>query len=300
MSVSYEYYRVFYYAAKYRNLTLAAEALHNNQPNISRVIKLLEHEFGCRLLIRSNRGITLTPEGERLYSYVKIAMEQIQAAEEEMKQSAGMQKGSVTIGASETALRMLVLPVLSKFKKSYPEIRIKILNHFINQALESVKKGIADFSVVATPAVIEKTLKAYPVMEFEDILIGGPSYAAYQDTPMKLKDVNKFPLVCLGETTMTYQFYAKLFQKNKLELKPELEAATMDQIIAVIKNDLGVGFVSEVFAKDALEKGEVFRIPLREKLPKRQICIVENVNRPLSVAAKELETLMNKISENYD
>lgn len=77
MNINYEYYRIFYYAAKYKNLTQAAEMLNSNQPNVSRTIKILEHELGCNLLIRSNRGISLTPEGERLYSHIKIAVEQI-------------------------------------------------------------------------------------------------------------------------------------------------------------------------------------------------------------------------------
>ena len=85
MNISYEYYRIFYYAAKYRNLTLAAEMLHSSQPNISRTIRLMEEELGCRLLIRSNRGISLTPEGEKLYSHVRIAVGQLQRAEEELE-----------------------------------------------------------------------------------------------------------------------------------------------------------------------------------------------------------------------
>ena len=130
MNINYEYYRIFYYVGKYKNLTQAAEVLHNNQPNISRTIKLLEHEMGCKLLIRSNRGISLTPEGERLYAYVKTAVEQIQSAEEEITKSVNMQAGSVTIGASETALRILVLPVLSIFKKHYPDIRIRFKSSY--------------------------------------------------------------------------------------------------------------------------------------------------------------------------
>ena len=68
MNTNYEYYRIFYYVAKYQNITQAAEMLHSNQPNVSRVIKLLEYELGCPLLIRSRRGVTLTPEGQRLYA----------------------------------------------------------------------------------------------------------------------------------------------------------------------------------------------------------------------------------------
>ncbi|WP_336624238.1 LysR family transcriptional regulator [Clostridium boliviensis] len=48
---------------------------------MSRFINNLEHQLGCKLFVRSNRGISLTPEGEKLYSHVKIAQEQFRAAE---------------------------------------------------------------------------------------------------------------------------------------------------------------------------------------------------------------------------
>lgn len=292
MNINYEYYRIFYYAAKYRNLTQAAEVLHSNQPNISRTIKLLEHELGCRLLIRSNRGISLTPEGQQLYSRVKIAVEQLQTAENEIVKFTGMQGGSVTIGASETALRMLVLPVLNLFKKSYPDIRIRIQNHLTTQAIASVQKGIVDFAVVATPAVIESPLVSYPILQFQDILIGGPSYASYENTVFSLKDTAAYPLVCLGEGTMTYQFYADFYRHHQMILKPELEAATADQLLPMIKNDLGIGYIPEIYAKDALKKKEVYQLCLSEDIPARQICFIENRQYPLSIAADALKDLL--------
>lgn len=292
MNISYEYYHIFYYVAKYKNLTQAAEVLHNNQPNISRTIKLLEHEMGCKLLIRSNRGISLTPEGERLYSHVKIAVEQLQSAESEILASTGLQQGIVTIGASETALRLLLLPVLNRFKKNYPEIRIRISNHLTSQAIESVKNALVDFAVVATPAILEKPLISHPIMSFQDILIGGPAYASAADLPLSLKDLSQYPLICLGENTMTYRFYEDFYRNHQLILKPELEAATTDQILPMVKNDLGIGFLPEIFAKDALLQKEVYELSLTDEIPSRQICFVEHTGHPLSIAATALKKML--------
>ena len=75
MNINLEYYRIFYYVAKYQNFTRAARALGNGQPNITRAINLLEQEIRCTLFIRTNRGVRLTPEGERLYVRVAAAME---------------------------------------------------------------------------------------------------------------------------------------------------------------------------------------------------------------------------------
>lgn len=292
MNINYEYYHIFYYVAKYKNFTKAAEMLHNNQPNISRTMKLLEHELGCTLIIRSNRGITLTPEGEHLYSHIRIAVEQIQTAEEEIAMSKDFRKGTITIGASETALHLLLLPVLQNFKKDYPQIRIRILNHLTNQAIESVKNESVDFAVVATPADIEKPLRSYPVITFKDILIGGPSYSFLEGRTVSLKELTGYPLVCLGENTMTYRFYENFYHSHHLSLRPELEAATTDQILPMIQNDLGIGFLPEIFAEEALLKNEVTRIFLSEELPDRQICFIEHENHPLCLAAEELKKLL--------
>ncbi len=52
MHISYDYYRIFYYAAKYQSFSAAANAMENNQPNLTRSIKRLEQELGCKLFIR--------------------------------------------------------------------------------------------------------------------------------------------------------------------------------------------------------------------------------------------------------
>ena len=49
MYISYDYYRVFYYVAKYGNITQAAKLILNSQPNLTRTIKNLEAELGCAL-----------------------------------------------------------------------------------------------------------------------------------------------------------------------------------------------------------------------------------------------------------
>ena len=56
MYVDWEYYKIFYYVAKYQNFTKAARVLGNNQPNITHSMNRLESQLNCVLFIRSNRG----------------------------------------------------------------------------------------------------------------------------------------------------------------------------------------------------------------------------------------------------
>lgn len=71
MNISFEHYKIFYYVAKYKSISKAAQLLINNQPNLTRTIKNLENELGCRLFYRTNKGVILTPEGQMIYSHIK-------------------------------------------------------------------------------------------------------------------------------------------------------------------------------------------------------------------------------------
>ena len=101
MDVNFEYYKVFYYVAKYKNFTKAAHALGSGQPNVTRAMNCLEQQTHCTLFIRTNRGVQLTPEGEMLFTHVEAAISQIQTAETELNAHSGLEHGSISIGASE-------------------------------------------------------------------------------------------------------------------------------------------------------------------------------------------------------
>ena len=98
MEITYDYYRIFYYAAKYKSFSKAAEILMSNQPNITHFMNNLENQLGCRLFIRSNRGVTLTREGEKLYKHVTIAYQHFQMAELELANDKSLQSGIITVG----------------------------------------------------------------------------------------------------------------------------------------------------------------------------------------------------------
>ncbi len=87
---------------------------------MTRAIKNLEGELGCPLFLRTNRGMKLTPEGERLYAHVRIAFEHIEAGEAEITESRTLQTGTVYVAASEVALLCLLLPVLKNSAFSPP------------------------------------------------------------------------------------------------------------------------------------------------------------------------------------
>ena len=282
-----DYYRIFYYAARYKSFTKAAEVLHNNQPNISRFINLLEAELNCRLFIRSNKGLILTPEGESLYKHVSIAMTQLQDGADEIAGMKSLNGGTITIGVSEIALRLFLLKNLENFMNIYPNVKIRLSNYSTPQAIDALEKGMVDFAIVTTPLNIHKPLFSDVLYTFNEILTGGSKYTELALSINCLNDIKSFPFISLMEKTATYELYSNFFFNNNLKFEPDMFAATTDQILPVVSSNLALGFYPEELAMPHIERGEICQIKIKEKIPKRNIVLVRNPSIPESIAAKK-------------
>ncbi|MDD7221154.1 MAG: LysR family transcriptional regulator [Oscillospiraceae bacterium] len=294
MYVTWDYYKVFYYVAKYQNFTKAARVLGSNQPNVTHTMNRLEEQLGCVLFIRSNRGVTLTPEGELLYARVSSAAVQIQEAEEELSASATLEHGSISISATETALNIYLSDKLRAFHEDFPKIRLRISNHSTPQAVQAVRNGEVDFAVVSTPAEAEAPLNIVELESFREILVGGRTFTALASQTLSLKELSAYPLISLSEESMTRAFYRQFFLEHDAVLRPDTEAATTDQMLTLVRSELGLAFVPEPMTRNALKSREIVQLTLREEIPARSVCLVYDRHRPLNTAARAFRERLQK------
>lgn len=295
MDISYDWYKVFYYVAKYGNFSHAAKVLMNNQPNLTRTVKNLESALGCPLFLRTNRGVFLTPEGKILYDRIKAAVENIKEGEARLSESRDMTKGSIFIAASEVALRCFLLPVLKQYRQKYPGIRLRISNHSTPQALSELVGGNADIAVVTTPVETYSSLEEIKIKTLREVAVCSSTFPIPNGRRLSLSELATFPMVSLGHGTKSYAFYSEFFAEHGLNYRAETEAATSDQILPMVKADLGVGFLPEDMITG--EEG-IRKIPLEEEISERFVCLVKRREQPLSVAAREMVRMIAENAEN--
>ena len=104
------------------------------------------------------------------------------------------------------------------------------------------------------------------------------------------KAVTNGSFVSLSAGTGTNDLYVRFFYENHLRFSPDMEVATTDQILPMVRCNLGIGFCPEGIARPAIEHKEVFEIELEEEIPERQITIVEDSGKPQSIAVQKLLT----------
>lgn len=295
MDINFEYYKTFYYVAKYKNITRAATAMGSNQPNVTRVMKLLEDGLKCKLLVREARGIRLTEEGERLYAHVEIAFHQLQKAQEEIGAQVLNGTGTVEVGATESALHLFLLNALRDFREICPKVRIKIHNHTTPDILRNLAYGKLDFAVITTPFEVSGQLVYRKLASFKEVLVGGQQYQELSSEKQTLEKLKSCPWVGIGTGTATTELYKDFFFRQNVDIEPDTEVATSDLLIPLIRAGMGIGFVPEKMALPWLETKQLVRIYLECEPPEREIRLVYDSGRGKSAASESMQKYLSSL-----
>lgn len=296
MNSNFEYYKIFYYVAKYENLTKAATALKTSQPAVTRTIHKLEGELGCRLFTRSKTGMKLTPEGRTFYGYVAAGCAQFFKGENDLSNLISLENGTIYISATETALHCYLFQAMEEFNSLYPNVRFKILNNSTTESVNAVKEGKVDLAFVSANLQVAKPLRMKILRKYRDILIAGKRFEELKagKAELSLKELVSYPWISLTAETITRRFLNEYFEKNGLTFAPDMELATTDMILPAVRHNLGLGFIPAEFADAELKSGQVFEIKVKEKLPERNIILIYDMEYPQSIAAKEFQKFLKE------
>ena len=296
MNSNFEYYKIFYYVAKYENLTKAATALKTSQPAVTRTIHKLEGELGCRLFTRSKTGMKLTPEGRTFYGYVAAGCAQFFKGENDLSNLISLENGTIYISATETALHCYLFQAMEEFNSLYPNVRFKILNNSTTESVNAVKEGKVDLAFVSANLQVAKPLRMKILRKYRDILIAGMRFEELKagKEELSLKELVSYPWISLTAETITRRFLNEYFEKNGLTFAPDMELATTDMILPAVRHNLGLGFIPAEYADAELKSGQVFEIKVKEKLPERNIILIYDTEYPQSIAAKEFQKFLKE------
>lgn len=272
--VNFEHYKVFFYVAKFNNITSAAHALYLSQPSVSRCIANLEEELGCKLFNRLKKGVELTAEGQQLYKHVKIACKHFFSAEEELSLMQKETSGVLRLAVSDAAFQQRIISRISAFHSLYPSVHLKIDNMSTPETIEAVHTNVVDMAVVTTPFTSPYELNVTELCKLQDIAVAGSEFSYLKDRELSLAELNKYSLITLEEGSTTRHFFNKLFRQHGIMMNPDIELASISQVLPLVRSSLGIGFVPQRIAEEDIRAGKIFRIKIKEEIPPRSISLI--------------------------
>ena len=113
--------------------------------------------------------------------------------------------------------------------------------------------------MVSSPVYTDSSLKTVVLHSFQEILVGGTTFTALGSQELSIRELTDYPLICLGRETMTFRFYKDLFMSHGVELEPDTEAATTDQILPLVKCELGLAFCQRQWQRNRLIRKRLCR-----------------------------------------
>lgn len=108
------------------NITKAADKLFLSQPALSYRLRHLEEDLGCPLLLRTNEGITLTPQGEVFHAYCRRMLEETESLKQSIGEMSGEIQGTLKIASSINFADYQLSHLLSLFTEKYPHIHMQV------------------------------------------------------------------------------------------------------------------------------------------------------------------------------
>jgi DNA-binding transcriptional LysR family regulator len=140
--------RALHAVARCGSFSKAARELGYAQSVVSHHVAALEREFGLTLINRGMRPVSLTDAGKRLLRHTEAALGYIAAAEDELRAVAGLESGTLRMGAFLSAANSFVPAALARFEAAHPDVDVRLEQLEEPEALRRLRSGDLDLAVV--------------------------------------------------------------------------------------------------------------------------------------------------------
>ena len=295
MNIDYELYRIFYIVAKNGNITRASKELLISEPAVSKSIKNLEGYLGAPLFTRTKKGVNLTTEGVTLYEYISKGIEYFKSGEAKFNELINLESGTIRIGINTTLTKEFLMPYLETFHKLYPNINIEIRTNLTSELKSMLKDGLIDMHILNLTN--EETKNDFNIIKCKTITDCFVSNKPIKEK-ISIKELNNYPLILQDKNSNTRKFLDDFANKYEITLKPKIEIGSYYLVSEFSRIGLGIVYFTKNYIKNNLDNKELFIVPIKEKIPSREIGILLNKNTTPNFSTKELIKIITQNTTN--
>ncbi|GAB4055551.1 LysR family transcriptional regulator [Catellatospora paridis] len=168
-----------------------AAALHLSPSAVSAQLAVLEAETRAELLQRVGRRVRLTAAGRTLARHARVILDQVKAAEADLRDLSGQPAGPVRLAAFSSAVRTLVIPLAARLRRTHPRIELEVSELDPQDSQPALRRGDCDVIVTADfsdgSAPLDPDVHTIPLLADAIVLVTSQDQAG-PDAPVDLAD----------------------------------------------------------------------------------------------------------------
>ena len=260
--LNFNQFRVFYYAAKNLNFTVAAGELFITQPAVTSQIKSFEDFCNLKLFKKRGRRIYLTDEGKSLYAYAAKIFKYEKEIENIIDDMRELKRGVLSLGTTKAYARYFMPLMITTFHKSYPNIKIQ-LNE--GSSLDMIH-SLLDFKIEV--AVIARTedhpeINFLPFSQEEMAVIVSTDHPLSRKKAITFKDLSAEPFIMKESGSGTRKLVEELFEAEQCTPDILMETSNTEFIKQLVQRGEGVSFVVREAVDAELIEKKLIAVPLK-------------------------------------
>lgn len=284
MNITIKQIRAFIAVVEVKSFAEASELLHISQPALSITIKNLEENVGGKLLARSTRTLSLTPEGELFLPVAKRLSVDFDNAFIELHELFSLQRGNLSLAAMPSFASTHLPQHLLTFNKQHPAIKVKIHDIIAEDAVEMVQTGKVEFAISFDPDTSDD-------LNFET-LFSDRFVAAFPKNHnlIKVKQIGwqhlvEYPFVTLKRPSSIRLLMDNILEKQNIFLNVAFETNQLATVVQMVATELGVSVIPSLYKQQM----QAFNLEFRELTSpaiSRRVGIITRRRYPLSKTAQ--------------
>lgn len=264
------------------SLSAAARAIGIGQSSVSEHLRLLELAAGQRLVERSGRGSRLTDAGRALASRAAQALAALDAGEEELAAMAGLQTGTIHLGASTVPGVYLLPDTLGCFRADYPNVRIHIEIAATGEIVERLLAGRVKLALVGGTGGGSR-IELEPFAEDEIVGVARPGLLPLRRGAVAAEDLADVMLLAREAGSSTQSLADTELDAAGVDPAGVWEMGSSEAVKRAARAGLGFAFLSRYAVAEEVERGELERFRLAGRPPlRRRFSVAHLAGRPLS------------------
>lgn len=293
-----EQLRIFIAVAERQHVTQGARDLNLTQSATSAAIAALEARYETKLFDRIGRRIVLTEAGRLFLVEAKAVLERAAAAEAVLADLAGLERGALSLAASQTVANYWLPGVVYRYRQRFPQVVVTVDIGNTETVAEHVHAGGADLGLVEG-TVDDPHLAVIAIAEDDMVLVVPPGHPWTARLPDLVRDVpaGQWILRERGSGTRAL-FEATLLAAgvDPRRLDVVFELPSNEAVRAAVEAGAGVAVMSRLVVASALRAGTLAAVPL--PLPRRQFLALRHKERYVTRAQREFLALMTADRQN--
>ena len=254
--------RYFCAAADTGSFTRGAHRERVTQPTLSQQLLKLEKELGTKLFDRGHHRIRLTASGQIFLRSAKLILSQVNDAKQEMHESSKGRIGSIAVGSAPTLTQYLLSPIVQKFSRSHPSIKVRVVEDFQARLLPALRSGLLDLALVHLP--IAGDFRTETVLQQSFYVAVPKNHVLAGRKQVRLAQLGHETFLLLRESLRFGAIVRDALRKAQIEPDVAFEGASIDNILAMVDAGAGISLIPEM----AIEKrGGCRFIPVESSPP---------------------------------